>query len=116
MVFLHDDKQFLHKLLNNINIYLKINLKLKLKKNYQIFPINKRGIDFVGYKFFGGYILLRKTIKNNMKKKLIPMYNFKEITNHDLNVVNSYSGWLKWCNGNKLYEKYIKELKNKEVI
>lgn len=116
IVILHNDKQFLHELLLNINNYLNNNLKLTLKENYQIFPIEKRGIDFVGYRFFGNYILLRKSIKNNMKKKIIPMYDFKDITKHDLNVIGSYNGWIKWCNGYRLYKKYLENLKNKEVI
>ena len=45
-------------------ICLNLNLKLSLKNNYQIFPIEKRGIDFVGYVFKSSHILLRKRIKN----------------------------------------------------
>lgn len=77
VVILHNDKKFLHDLFKEINTYLNMKLKLRIKENYQIFPINKRGIDFVGYRFFGDYILLRNTIKNNMKKKVNSNANAK---------------------------------------
>lgn len=64
LVILHNDKEYLHILFNNIKHYLNTNLDLEIKSNYQIFPVNKRGIDFVGYKFYHNYILLRKSIKN----------------------------------------------------
>lgn len=49
---------------------------LKLKDNWQIFKVSDRGIDMLGYRFFYGYVLLRKrnlfalyrTIRNYIKK------------------------------------------------
>lgn len=67
LVILHKDKYYLHSLRREIQKYLDINLKLKLS-NYQIFKIEDRGIDFVGYKHFHTYTLLRKSIKNRFKK------------------------------------------------
>lgn len=63
IVILSDSKEFLHEILFQIKKYLNENLKLTVKENYQIFPIEKRGIDFVGYKFYHSHILLRKGIK-----------------------------------------------------
>ena len=34
--------------------------KLKVKDNWQVFPTNIRGVDFVGYRHFRDYKLLRK--------------------------------------------------------
>lgn len=41
MVFLHNDKAFLHDLLTQIDAYLRDNLHLTIKANYQVFPIAK---------------------------------------------------------------------------
>ena len=67
IIILSNNKQFLHNILIAIKYYLNLNLKLSLKNNYQIFPIEKRGIDFVGYVFKSSHILLRKRIKNRLK-------------------------------------------------
>ena len=67
-------------------------------------------------RFFGDYILLRKSILKRMKQKLIPLAKFCEVTKHDLNVVASYNGWLMWCNGYRLMNKYLSPLKEKDVV
>lgn len=71
IVILSDNKEFLHQLRKNIQKYLKNNLKLELKSNYQVFPVESRGVDFVGYISFHDYTLLRKKTKQNFKKSLI---------------------------------------------
>ncbi len=97
IVILNSDKEYLHKLLYQIKEYLSINLDLKVKSNYQIFPISSRGIDFVGYKFYHNYILVRKTIKKAFCKKL-----FKGAKT---NTIASYYGWLKHANSKNLLKK-----------
>ena len=49
MVILSDDKSYLHDLLKEIGKYFNEELKLEIKSNYQIFPVDSRSIDFVGY-------------------------------------------------------------------
>lgn len=63
MVILGAIKPELHQLLYDIRTYLGIELNLQLKSNYQIYPVEKRGIDFVGYKKFRTHTLLRPEIK-----------------------------------------------------
>lgn len=65
MVILASNKEKLHSLLGEIKLYLHNNLRLDLKDNYQIFPVDNRGIDFVGYVFFHTHIRMRKSIKKN---------------------------------------------------
>jgi RNA-directed DNA polymerase len=108
LVILSNDKQYLHGLLSDIRIYLKDNLKLDVKANYQIFPIEKRGLDFLGYRFYHTHILLRKRIKENFIKMIKYRPNIKSIS--------SYKGWLFHANCINLTNKYITdEYKNKEV-
>lgn len=90
----------MHKILNEIRIYLKDNLKLDLKSNYQIFPVSKRGIDFLGYKFYHTHILLRKRLKRNFIKMIKYNDNSKSKA--------SYWGWISHCNSINLWNKYIK--------
>ena len=106
IVILHDNKDFLHNVLVSIKLYLSIVLKLQIKPNYQIFPIEDRGIDFVGYVFRHHYILVRKSIKNKIFKVLS---NFNKNDNLYLdylyNRLTSYKGWLKYCNSKNLMNK-----------
>jgi retron-type reverse transcriptase len=107
MVILHHDKAFLHDLHHKITQYFRETLSLKIKENWQVFPTFVRGIDFVGYRCFGHYTLLRKTTTNNLKRKLTRIRKFSTATRHDRNVVSSYSGWLKWCDSYRLAQKYV---------
>jgi retron-type reverse transcriptase len=93
IIVLSDDKKYLHDLRREIQEYLKDNLKLELSK-YQVFPVNSRGIDYLGYVTYHSHCKIRKSIKLRMINKL--------------NKVNesSYYGWLKHGNCKQLIKKY----------
>ena len=110
----NESKEFLHALLRDMEDYLKNNLKLTAKDNWQVFPTDVRGVDFVGYRHFYGYKLLRKSTCKNFKRKML---NIKKKIQKGLNITygewcsaNSYKGWLAWCDGFRLTEKYITPL------
>lgn len=108
LVILSSNKEELYRILNEIRIYLKGNLKLDLKSNYQIFPVSKRGIDFLGYKFYHTHILLRKRLKRNFIKMIKYNDNSKSRA--------SYHGWLIHCNSINLRNKYIKIWQKKKHL
>lgn len=114
IVILHSDKNFLHQLRKDISVYLDKNLNLKLKDNWQVYPVDSRGIDFVGYKTFRKYKLLRKSTYKRMKTKCIKLEKKSLLSFSDFCSVNSYLGWIKWCNGHNLSEKYIIKLLDKD--
>jgi len=99
IVILGDDKSYLHNLFLNIKYYLWDNLKLTIKKNYQIFPIHSRGIDFVGYPVFPSHVRLRKRIKLNFIREVSKNKTSKAIP--------SYNGWIKHCDGKNLAKKML---------
>jgi retron-type reverse transcriptase len=101
LVILSDSKPYLHQLLAEIRAYLKDNLRLTVKGNYQVFPVSARGIDFVGYVFYHTHTLLRKTIKQNFARMLKKNRNAKSIA--------SYNGWAKHCNSKNLMKKLLHE-------
>ena len=69
IVVLDGDKDRLHYLLDMMGLYLATELKVEIKPNWQIFPVDDRGIDFVGYKQDHFGVLLRKSILNKFYKK-----------------------------------------------
>jgi RNA-directed DNA polymerase len=99
IVILHNNKPYLHQLLNDIRNYLADNLKLSVKQNYQVFPVKERGIDFVGYVFYHTHTLLRKSIKQNFARMISKRKNVASIA--------SYWGWAKHCNSNHLLKKLL---------
>ena len=108
IVILGKTKEELRKILILIKIYLHQVLKLELKGNYQIFDVEKRGIDFVGYKFYHTHILLRKSIKKNMMK-LVYSYANRNIDKKYFEIhFRSYFGWCKYCNSKNLLYKIQK--------
>jgi len=98
VVILESDKNKLHELLSEIKSYLS-NLKLEVKGNHQVFPVDARGIDFVGYVFYHSHIAIRKQIKQNFARKLS--------RNPDHPSKPSYLGWLGHCNANHLTKKLL---------
>lgn len=109
-----DNKEFLHKLHEDIKAYLWENLCLTIKDNYQIYPTKVRGVDFVGYRFFGEYTLLRKStviefkrkmrlFRRNMENNIDPLYG-------EWCSFNSYKGWLMNCDSYRLFKKYVEPL------
>lgn len=101
MVILAGDKPELHRLLSVMRVYLHKNLKLEIKDNYQIFPIESRGIDFVGYIFYHTHTKLRKSIKQNFARMIKNNKNSASIA--------SYNGWSTHCNSKHLLKKLLYE-------
>jgi RNA-directed DNA polymerase len=107
IVILADNKQYLHQLLSEIRQYLSDNLKLSIKGNYQVFPVEARSIDFVGYRFYHTHTLLRKSIKQRFARMLSNRMNVKSIA--------SYYGWAVHCNSNHLLKKLLNGTERKAV-
>lgn len=101
MVILSDNKPYLHQLLAEIRTYLDEKLKLTVKDNYQVFPVDARGIDFVGYVFRHTHTLLRKSIKQNFARMIAHNRNPQSIA--------SYNGWAKHCNSRHLIKTLLHE-------
>ena len=59
-VILYDDKRVLKNLLESVDYYLRVALRLRLNGKTQIFPVGPRPIDFLGYRIWPKYRLLRK--------------------------------------------------------
>lgn len=113
IVILYKDKDYLHQLLKDIKQYLDVNLKLKLKPNYQVFPVESRSIDYVGYRIRHNYTLVRKNIKQNFCRKNAKL--MKRTTNYKYyrRKMASFVGWFKHAN---CYNLLKKNSKYKELL
>lgn len=107
MVILAPNKPYLHDLLSEISLYLITELDLQLKQNYQVFPVEIRGIDFVGYVFFHNHILMRKSIKKRLCRKAARL-NKKQLDPKQYRMqISPWTGWAKHCNSRHLLKKVI---------
>ena len=111
MVVFGSSKEELHQLKREIDDFMAVNLKQVIKHNWQVFPSKVRGIDFVGYRFFGEYTLLRKSTCKTLKKKMLIISSKRENnvspSYGEWCSFNSYVGWLKHCDSYRLYMKYV---------
>ena len=114
IVIFASTKEELHRIHEAVMKYFHEELRLSIKGNYQIFPTRVRGLDFVGYRFFGEYTLLRKstalTLKRKMRAYRKKMENDMKPTYSEWCSFNSYKGWLQNCDSFRIHKKYVEPL------
>ena len=114
VVIFASSKEELHEIHRKVTAYTRDYLHLNIKGNYQIFPTKVRDVDFVGYRFFGEYTLLRKSTAINFKRKMRAcrkkMENNIPPTYSEWCSFNSYKGWLGNCDSYRLFKKYMEPL------
>lgn len=114
MVFLAGTKDELRHILDVVRESLS-ELRLELKPNWQIFPVDARGIDFLGYKFYHGYTLLRKSMKKKIFKR-IGQFNRGEIKSDAFQKsMASWHGWIIWADTYRLRNKINDTIIKKEI-
>ena len=112
IVILGDDKNKLRSIFFETSSYIS-SLKLSVKDNWQIFPVDSRGIDFLGYVFFHTHTLLRKSIKKNFCRSVCKMMK-REIPDQDVH--KKICGWVGWsthCNSVNLLRKVFTTMAKK---
>lgn len=112
------DKDTLHKALGFISEYVDSELRLQVKRNYQIFPIAKnrydksgRGLDYIGYVFYREQKLIRKSIKRNFCREVAKLNRRKAplSAKEYKQGVCSWLGWAKHSNSRNLLRTIIKK-------
>lgn len=101
IVILSSSKKTLHAILENMRAVIEGVLHLTVKSNYQVFPVEARGIDFLGYVIRHFYVRIRKHIKVRVARKLHRLKSKKR----KYKVLASFWGWAKHCNSKHLFYK-----------
>ena len=119
MVILGSNKRELHKLKEIISDYLQNKLNLKLKDDWQVFPIayiskkdNKehgRPLDYLGFLFYHNKTIIREHDMLALTRKVnkIAKKSYSHITKSDCLSLISRLGILKYTNTYQMAEKYI---------
>lgn len=97
--FFHNDKKILNEVAVKIRQFAQEKLNLKLSK-CDLFPVS-RGVDFLGYRHFKEYILLRKSTAKRAKRKINiainNLHRHKISADQFRSTISSYNGWMKWA-------------------
>lgn len=111
MVLIDTNKRKLHKAKRLLDSYLLDNKYIiHIKDNWQLWKIDSRPLDFLGYRFTRDRILLRKKIYYNIVSGVEKIRHKGYCTFHRALSLSSLLGWLKHIKliGRTLYEYYIK--------
>lgn len=117
MVILGKSKKKLHRMREEIARYLKDELDLELKDDWQVFRfeyVDKNGqvrgrmLDFMGFQFHYNRTTIRKTTIGSARKKAYHIAKSEKISWYNATVMLSYLGWFKHTDTYEYYLKYIK--------
>ena len=109
-VILHQSKEQLEKWRKEIDYFLNEKLRIQLHPQKSRIILLYKGIDFVGFRNYTNYRLLRKRNIKSMRRKI---YLFKKRYIDFSQLFNSYQGWqayAQWANTHKLREEIKKEI------
>lgn len=95
IVIYGSSKEELHRILGVLKVQM-AKLHLELKGNYQVFPVDDRGVDFLGFVFRHRFIWLRKRIKKAIFRHLARIRKKHISAKKKRLAVASYIGWLKY--------------------
>lgn len=111
------NKKELHQKVKRIKQYLKKQLHLTIKENWQVFKfqnfnqnkqIKGRHINAVGFVIHRNRVGLRKSILQRFRAKANRLAKKKKITLHDACSVVSYMGYIKYTDSYNYYKTWIK--------
>lgn len=119
LVILGPNKRKLHRAREMIARYMETMLGLEMKANWQIFPVDARGIDFVGYRFYHDKTVLRRRNFQKLRRNARTAWRFlntgRRIPFHAAAGLLSRAGQLKHCSSYKVYAKYILPIREKRL-
>lgn len=104
IVILGNNKRKLHKIRKSIEDFLEF-FSLKIKSNWQVFRIDDRGLDFLGFRFYHFKTIIRKKLMFRISNTNNKFNKFKSL-NHSYSLV-SYFGWLRHSDSGIFIKRFI---------
>ena len=125
MVIFGPSKKKLHRMREEIDAYLRRELGLELKDNWQVFRYsykdgegNDRGrdLDFMGFRFFRDRTVLRRHIMLKASRKARRIARKKKPTLFEIRQMMSYVGWIKHTMTHGFYLRWIRPFVNLKTL
>lgn len=115
MVFISRNKRTLHRIQKELEGYMREELKIELKGNWQVFrfeydPDNRKGrmIDFLGFQNHSNRKTLRKSTLRRIKRKSLKIGKEQRTSWYEATQIMSYLGQISHADVYKYYEDYVK--------
>lgn len=106
LVLLGPNKKKLHAARRKIDDYLQ-SINLGMKGDWQVFPIQARPIDFLGFKFYRTHTTLRARNALRIRRRVSRVAQKIETSNKDACAVISYLGMAHRCDSRRYCQKYV---------
>ena len=100
-------KRALHKAVKAARAHL-ATLGLTLKGDWQVYPVSKRKVDAVGYKFGRNVVVLRKHSLLRTLRQLRRAAKRERVSRKMAQALLSRLGRLKWCASKTIMVKYVR--------
>ena len=109
-IILHEFKEQLDKWKDEINNFLKLELKLELHQDKSKIVSLSNGVDFVGFRNFWKHKLIRKRNVKNMEKK-IRNYKEEKISKSKIcEIFQEWNAYVKWADSYWLRRDIVKTI------
>lgn len=109
LIVLGANKRKLHRARVEIESFL-AGIRLTLKGDWQVFRVDERAIDFLGFRFFRDKTILRKSNALRIRRRMKKIGRKDELNHRDACAVVSYWGWVKCSDSRRFYDQYIKPI------
>lgn len=107
MVVFGRNKKDLHKTRKAISEYLKNELRLEMKGNWQVFPLRHRDLDFLGYRINRTRTILRKKTSLRIRRRVKKIASKGTVSYRDAAAMVSYFGLMDACNSYNFKVKHV---------
>ena len=115
MILFGPNKRELHRIRRKIADYLETELHLRLKDNWQVFPVdgirkkNKKGrfLDFLGFKIYRDRVGLRSKIALKIQRKAKRIHKKGRANIKDARQMVTYAGFAKYENCRQWFRKHV---------
>lgn len=111
MVLFGPNKKLLHKARKAVAEFLQRHMGLRMKENWQVFPVRSRPVDFVGYRFYRNHTTLRRRnflrLARQCRRVRKKLDRGQRLPYTVASGLLSRAGQLKHCNGYRVREKYF---------
>jgi len=107
IVLLHGNKRQLHDMRRAIEDRLRNCYHLDIKADWQVFRVDGRGVDFLGYRFFHGHTVIRKRTAYRIARKIREIGTHVRCSLSDASSVMSYLGITTHCDSYNFMRHYV---------
>ncbi|MBO4700853.1 MAG: group II intron reverse transcriptase domain-containing protein [Alphaproteobacteria bacterium] len=102
-----NNKHQLKYMLSNVKRFIEINLFMSFSRT--IVRETKNGVDFIGYRHFRKFVLLRKKSALKIKRRISNIIKYHDWSGHCVGQIAAAYGWLKWACTYNLRNKICQE-------